>query len=75
MENKKVFGLIKLVNKVGKFFKLIEKLLMVIKKTMSIIELSSIVKKKYENSGLINHLVVDDLLPKEIASKLALYAV
>tara|TARA_A100001011_G_C14316605_1_gene848268 strand:+ start:4644 stop:5471 length:828 start_codon:yes stop_codon:yes gene_type:complete len=29
-------------------------------------------KKKYENSGLINHLVIDDLLPKEIASKLSL---
>lgn len=32
----------------------------------------NLLKKKYENSGLINHLVVDDLLPKEIASKLSL---
>ena len=30
-------------------------------------------KKKYENSGLINHLVIDDLLPKEIVSKLSLH--
>ena len=25
--------------------------------------------KKYQNSGLINHLVIDDLLPSEIASQ------
>ena len=31
----------------------------------------NILKKKYENSGLINHLIIDDLLPKEIASKLS----
>ena len=28
-------------------------------------------KKKYENSGLINHLVIDDLLPKEIVYQLS----
>ncbi len=32
----------------------------------------NILKNKYDNSGNINHLVIDDLLPNEIASKLSL---